>query len=278
MSDEMTPDQRRYILQFRHPEKMLTRLPGVSLDLVARMEDLAPERYRAVRREFRDNARSAALDLLQQDGVAESVAALPFRPGDTVVGFGDSITDDLQSWFEILRCLTEEGGAEDVQFRNLGYSGDTTTHCICRFAEVVAAEPDWIITMVGTNDVRLHGRQPTKVLVSPQETERNLEMLANYGRTETDARWVWIAPPAVLEERIRNHWWLGELGLHWRCADLEKVNELVCERQEPVVDAAQVLGSPPAGEDLLPDGLHPSLAGQKKIALAVVRHLTEGPG
>jgi lysophospholipase L1-like esterase len=275
MPEIITPDQRRYILQFRHPEKMLTRLPGVSLDLVARMEDLAPERFRAIRSEFRDNARRAALHLLQQEGGTESVAALPFRPGDTVVGFGDSITDDLQSWFEILRLLNGEGGARDVEFRNLGYSGDTTTHCICRFAEVVAAEPDWIITMIGTNDVRLHGREPTKVLVSPKETERNLEMLANYARTETDARWVWIAPPWGLEERIRNHWWLGELGLHWRCADLKRVNALVCEREEPVVDAARVFGSPPAGEDLLPDGLHPSLEGQKKIALAVVRRLAE---
>jgi acetyl esterase/acyl-CoA thioesterase-1 len=277
MPDDFTADQRRYILQFRHPEKMLAQLPGVSLDLVARMEELAPDRYRGIRREFQDHARAAARELLQLDGVAEAVGRLPFRAGDCVVGLGDSITDDLQSWFEILRSLLREQGVQDgPDFRNFGYSGDTSTHCICRFGEVVAAEPDWIIAMVGTNDARLHGKEPTKVLVSPDETARNLEMLANYGRTETNARWLWIAPPAgVLEDKIRSHWWLGELGLRWRSEDLEKINAIVREREESVVDVNQAFGLPPDPQFLLPDGLHPSLAGQKQIALAVVRSLSE---
>jgi hypothetical protein len=58
--------------------------------------------------EFDAQARQAALGLLTDAEFAEKVAGLPFTSGQTVVG--DSITDDLQGWLEILRHLLDIRG------------------------------------------------------------------------------------------------------------------------------------------------------------------------
>jgi lysophospholipase L1-like esterase len=50
----------------------------------------------------------------------------------------------------------------------------------------------------------------------------------------------------------------------------------VIHRQpDPVVDLQDAFGTPPPPELLLPDGLHPSLAGQKTIVRALVETLSK---
>jgi lysophospholipase L1-like esterase len=277
MQQQYTDDQRQYLLQFRHPEKVMAEMPGVSDETMAALEGLDGGTYRRVRRGFAHRAREAAGRLLEDADLARRVGALPFEPGQVVVGFGDSITDDLQSWFEILRRLVAARRPDaGIEFVNLGYSGDSTTHAICRFAAAVALRPDWILCMLGTNDVRLHGRSPAKTLVSPEETERNFAMLRDYARNETHARWVWLTPARVIEDRIRVHWWLGRLGLMWRNEDLDGVADIVRRQPGPVVDLQEAFGAPVDPALLLDDGLHPSLAGQERIAAAVVCLLSDG--
>jgi len=62
---------------------------------------------------------------------------------------------------------------------------------------------------------------------------------------------------------------------------LAKVARLVCEvaGEDPLVDLWEAFGDPAEPHFLLPDGLHPSLAGQKAIAAALVERLgREGRG
>ena len=272
--DDLTREQIEYILQFQHPAKMLSRLPGVDDELVARMFQLDLGVFREIKQSYADAAGTAAEELLTCPDVARLVDGLPFEEGQTVVGLADSITDDAQSWCEILRCLIANRlGDRGVRVVNAGISGDTTTHLICRFLEVVAEEPDWIICMVGTNDVRRHGLQPTKSLVSLRETKLNLAMLRNYGATQTPARWVWMTPTPVFEDQITDHWFLGPLQLAWSNADLDAVADYVRGQADPVVDLQAVFGDAPDPSLLLPDGLHPSLAGQKVITRALLETL-----
>jgi len=273
--DDLSRDQLEYILQFQHPDKALARLPGVSPELISALFDIPRETYREIRNSFAESAKDTAAELLQDAAFAQRVSALPFAPGQTVVALGDSITDDLQSWAEILRCLLDLGRPDDgIHVINAGFSGDTTTHIICRFGDVVALDPDWILCMVGTNDTRLHGKHPSKTLVSADETERNLAMIRNYGATQTQARWVWLAPPGVVEEWIPQHWFLGPLELMWRNSDLSAVADMVVRRPEPSVDLRDIFGTQPRTEYLLSDGLHPCLTGQRAIVKAVVERLT----
>ncbi len=72
---------------------------------------------------------------------------------NTVLFLGDSITahGDWQTWFP------------DVNTLNFGVSGNTTDDVIARIDSVIAADPDEIIVLVGTND--LGTRQTVEHLV-----------------------------------------------------------------------------------------------------------------
>jgi acyl-CoA thioesterase I len=60
--------------------------------------------------------------------------------------------------------------------------------------------------------------------------------------------------------------------------DVVAIGDFVREQKEPVVDIQAVFGIPAASELQGPDGVHPSLAGQKAIARAFVERLTESSG
>ena len=85
--------------------------------------------------------------------------ATEFHPSDsmhserTMVFLGDSLTEDghWSEWFP------------DANVRNLGRGGDTTDGVLARLGEVVAASPDEILLLVGTND--LATRQTVEHLV-----------------------------------------------------------------------------------------------------------------
>ena len=196
-------DGQQYMVRFLHYEKALALMPGLSEELLATLVGLSLDDYRAARAACAAEAREAAQELLADAAFAASADRLPFAPGAVVVGLGDSITDDLLSWFEILRQLCDLRRPDDkIQFINAGIYGETTTQLISRFFAVADRQPDWIICFAGTNDARRHGHQPLKTLVSPAETEQNLAALRQFGATQTNAQWLWVTPATVVEEQI----------------------------------------------------------------------------
>jgi len=263
-----------FAIQFRHLEKILADLPGINDALCAAAFGVNIETYRGIRHGLTERARAAASDLLDDPAFAASVDRLPFAPGEVVVGLGDSITDDDESWLTILRYLLELRRNQDgIEVINAGVSGDTTSQMISRFPGVALHQPNWIICNAGTNDARRHGRSATKVLVSPDETEKNMKMLRNLAATETSARWVWMTPATVIEDKVMAFWLPPPFQVMFRNSDLVAVAELVRRQPDPVVDVQAVFGLPPHPELLLFDGLHPSLAGQKVIVKALVERL-----
>jgi acyl-CoA thioesterase-1 len=269
-------DEQRRMVRFLHYEKALALMPGLSEGLLATLNGLTLEDYRATRAQFAAEAREAARDLLADATFAASADRLPFAPGAVVVGLGDSITDDLQSWLEILRHLLDlRRPADAIQVVNAGISGETTAQMYSRFLGAVAArQPSWIICMAGTNDARTHGTSPIKTLVSADETERNLAALRNFAATQTSARWLWLTPAAVIEEQIAADPFLSMLQAMWRNDDLAVVAAAVRRQPDPHVDLQTLFGLPADPALFISDGLHPSLAGQKVIVRAVVEHLS----
>jgi lysophospholipase L1-like esterase len=280
--EELSPQQLAYVLQFQHKEKLVARIPGVNDATIAALWGLNATTYRRVRDDFARRAREAAQVLLTDARFAARVERLPFSSGSTVVGLGDSITDDDQSWLEILRHLLDLRRPEDeIRIVNEGVSGDTTSQMISRFLDVVLLKPAWILCLAGTNDARLHGQYPTKTLVSVKETASNLDMLRHFGATQCPAQWLWITPAAVIEEQIEEDWFLSPFEMRWRNKDLiaiaEAMAEVAAQGGDPLVNLQDVFGLPPHPALLLPDGLHPSLKGQIEIARAVVETLTARP-
>jgi lysophospholipase L1-like esterase len=280
--EALTRADLEYVIQFQHPEKILAGLPTrpeITDDTIAPFFGLETSVYSQIKVGFAVRAREAANELLENFDLRERVDRLPFERGETVVGLGDSITDDYQSWFEILRSMVEERRPQDdIRFVNAGISGDTTTQIISRFIGVVQERPDWIVSLMGTNDVRLHGEDPTKILVSHDETGANLNMIRHFAEEQTDANLIWMTPPPVIEDRIADSPFLAPQELMWRNEDLEEVADIVRGLDDPVIDLQDVMRKPVDPELLLPDGLHPSLEGQQTMAAALVERLAEERG
>lgn len=266
-------------MRYHHPKKTLASLPcGTDIrdETLASLFGTDAGTYREIRAGFTERANRCARELLRDAHFAALVDGLPFEPGTTVVGLGDSITDDYQSWFEILRRLLVERRPEDeIRLVNAGISGDTSSGLLGRVLDVLEEGPTWVLTLIGTNDVAFIREPPTKLLVSPEETAKNLHALRALVEARSSARLAWITPPPVLEARLAGE---DPRQPTWRDADLAKVARLVREAagEDPLVDLRQAFGDPANPEFLLPDGLHPSLAGQKAIAAALVERLGGG--
>lgn len=245
------------LLRFQHPQKVLGYLGRLDDERLAVLFGIGVEEYRAIRHAHDEAARGAAEELLADPEFARRVERLPFEPGQKVVAVGESTTADLRSWFEILRHLL--AGRKDVTLVNLGVSGQTTTQALAALPGVRFQRPDWVLCLLGGNDSERIGGQ---TLVSVAETERNLRTL----REQVDARWVWIAPTPVDEERVAAYEPFRQLGIGWHNDDIEGVTRVMEKFPEQVVTH----GRP----DLMDDGLHLTLAGQQEVARTVVEALT----
>ncbi|MDA0745607.1 MAG: GDSL-type esterase/lipase family protein [bacterium] len=273
--DQLTPEQIELIVQFVHPEKAFSRFNSELDDsTISSVLGIDEAQYLSLNAKFEKNAHRAAQELLSDPKFAEQVDQLPFQPNDLVVGLGDSITDDRQSWLEILRHILHLRRPQDqIQIVNAGVSGDTTSQIISRFLQVAVQEPNWITCMAGTNDSRQHGKAPTKTLVSLEETEKNLTMLRNFAQTQTSAKWIWMTPTTVIENQIANHWFLSLMQMQFLNTDLAAIANVVRQQPDPVVDLQTAFGHPANPELLLEDGLHPSLLGHQAIVRALVSRL-----
>jgi lysophospholipase L1-like esterase len=217
-------------------------------------------------------AKEAARELLAEPEVREMVDGLSLGKGAKIAAFGDSHTADPQSWAVILNeMFAARRPADGISVAISAVSGETTTHGLIRIGQAVAREPDWILFFIGVNDARTQGPNPTKTLVDHAETARNVAELRRRASTETKARRLWITPPAVAEDRVPKHWALGRFGVGFRNEDIGRVAKTLREMGDPTIDLFSTLGAPPPPELLTEDGLHLTLAGQKRIALEVLK-------
>jgi len=270
----MSNPAARMWLRYTHLDKVYGYLPGMT-DALPAIFGLDRAEYAALTAGFDTEARQAAQQLYADDDVATRLDALPFRPGQTVLAMGDSITDDLQSWAEILRHLLDlHRPGHGVRVVNGGLSAHTTAMMLRRWpATLRAAKPDWIVCALGGNDVTRVGPEPNKPQVSLAESVANLSELRRIA-ARTGAAWIWITPAPVDEARVARFpaFEMGEST--WRNADVEALADAIRNFDEPVVDLATVFGIP-ADESLQgPDGVHPSIAGQAAITRALVTCLT----
>jgi acyl-CoA thioesterase I len=191
-----------------------------------------------------------------------------------VLAIGDSMTDDLQSWLEILRhLLSETRPQDDIKVINGGLSAHTSAMILRRFVPTLAQEPDWIFCLLGGNDVTRIGSEKNKLQVSSEETPQNLLTMRRLAAEMTKATWVWLTPPPFDEERANTFPPFKMGGSVWRNADVLAIGDFMRSQTEIVVDLQNVFGVPvqPGLQGF--DGVHPSLAGQQTIAKAVVERL-----
>ena len=269
-------DRLAYSLQFVHLDKVYGRLPGWDDATVAAVWGIAPETLADIKAGFAQAAERTARELLDEPDFAAHLKAWPMPADSTIAVIGDSYVDDWQSWCEMLsRALRLAVPERGYTLLNAGFSGDTTADAIMRFMRVVPQKPDYVIAAVGTNDARLHGlHEGVQPLISPHDTARNLEALRRLAAAQLSVKgWWWLTPGQVIEERMRKHWYLSPGQVWVRNRDLDVIADIVCAREEPVLDLRGVIGTPAESTLLMDDGLHPSLEGHKAIARAVAKRL-----
>jgi lysophospholipase L1-like esterase len=270
----------RTLLQFQHPERTrgVRAMPvpaALSAETVAALFGLEPAALQEAREGFRRSVEQAADELLGDPQLAADLRQLPLAAGETLVALGDSITDDLQSWAEILAVLLERARpGERLRVVNHGVTGDTTTHALERLDALLPEQPAWVVVALGSNDAKRVGPEGGRRMVSARETARNLEAIEAIVREWTGARIAWITTPPF-DPRQWADGFLAELGLRWRAEDLREAAEIVRARGGIVADVHAAFLDAGPQRLLLPDGVHPNLAGQRLIVRTLCRALAQ---
>lgn len=172
-------------------------------------------------------------------------------PQPVVVAFGDSLVEGYGA--------TTKGGfvslvsaSAGIPIRNFGKSGDTTESAESRVPEVLKANPDVVIVLLGGND--------TLRRVPPETTEANLDgMLATF--RDSGAR-------IVL---------LGVIGGLPFKDPYPQMYETLAEKYDAVY-VSNVLSGLITKPEFMSDSIHPNEAGYGRIAERVLPALEEACG
>lgn len=147
------------------------------------------------------------------------------------------------------------------------------TRKACIFSALRHAECELTI-----NDARIQGPEPTKTIVHHAETARNLAEFRSRILRETQARCVWITPVPVDPDRVSRHWALSRFGVRFRPDDITRVAAAMRDMRalgDPVVDLHALFDAGTVHELLMDDGVHFTLAGQRRLAFEIVRAWSE---
>lgn len=281
MAEKANKEERevleKYLLQFLNLEKRFPLLPGINnTEAVAKLMGIKEENFLNLRAQFQENAKQAAIELLEDEEVNNWIDELPFNGDETIVALGDSLTDDLQGWFNIFQRVLEIAIAgADFTFINSGISYDTTTDAIKRLnRDVLDHNPDWVMVGLGTFDVQRLKIAPERTLVSLADYWENINTIEGAVSNVTDNPIVWITPPPVISEMLED---IRLFNFELSEQDLQGVREILTGKKGYIVDplGSRMGEEEPEAWNYLSDGLHPSISGHTNTVKEILRHLTQ---
>ncbi|MFF5989926.1 SGNH/GDSL hydrolase family protein [Prauserella flavalba] len=270
-------DGTRFV-QYMHLEKSYGYLPGMRAAQAA-IFGLSQQEYEAERERFAAAAREGATELMADPASAAAIDRWAAGGEATVLVAGDSLTDDLQSWAEILRAALDlRRPGHGVRLVNGGLSAHTTAMILRSWpATLTAVKPDVVVCALGGNDVARVGPAARKTQVSLAESLANLAELRRIARVLASPRWIWVTPAPVDEARVSAFPPFRFGHSSWANADVRALADGIRDLGGPLVDLTAVLGTPAAPDLVGDDGVHPTLAGQVAIARAALAVLATQP-
>lgn len=265
----------RYFLAFQNPEKKFPLFSGgVQLRNVAAFMGISEHELTEARKRFEEVARNTATELLSEPEIADQIQQLPFENGQTIVAFGDSLTDDRQGWFEVLRHMLEIVTPNPkFNFINEGISGENTTDAIRRIRRIVSHKPDWVFVAFGTNDAARPIVAPHRTVVSLADFWENVNLISDVLNELVPNPPVWITPPTVVTEMMEDLGYYDNL-IHEK--DLVEFRQVMIGKPGYVVDPLGTrMGNPAHMWNFMSDGLHHSAAGHAETVREVLKTLTQ---
>lgn len=209
-----------------------------------------------------------------------------------VLVFGDSITQGYwatdHGWVDLIRKhydtlqFTDLDGRDEPTIFNLGISADNSENILNRVeAEIVARYRDHhsvkpvIVVQIGINDSSTGTGQPS-VHVDQEGYRKNLEQIIQIG-FKYSAKIILVGLTACNDKKTNPASWGDYYYKNKNIQIYENIMAEVATEQGvdfiPVFD--QFNARVEAGEDLLPDGLHPNDAGHNLIYEIVMPKLQE---
>ena len=265
------------MIPFFHVEKRHPLFPGKNnTEAEAKLLGITREELETFRRNYDENAKQAALELLKEDEIIDIIDNLPFDGEETIVALGDSSTEDAQGWFSMLRHLLEISFENaDFTFINSGVAYNTTTDALKRLdRDVLLHEPDWVFVSLGTFDIQRLNIAQQRTLIPLSETWENLNTIHEILEEQIENPTVWITPTPVISELLSEN---PIYGFTIEPEDLEQVRQLVSGKTGGIVDPKGIrMGEDePKAWNYLTDGLHPSLSGHINTVREVLKTLVE---
>lgn len=276
-SEEEKGILEQFMIPFYHVEKRVPLFPGKSsLESEAGLFGLPESELKSFRNNMDENARETALDILKDDEIVDCLNKLPFDGEETIVAFGDSITEDAQGWFTILKHVLEISSENpDFNFVNAGVSYNTTSEALRRIdRDVIIHEPDWVIVALGTFDAQRLNIAPNRTLLPLSETWENIETIQSVLEERVSNPIIWVTPAPVITEMLNENP-LYDFTIEKK--DLSQVQELISGKQGAIIDAtARRMGEGgPKAWNYLPDGLHHSLTGHMETVKRIIKKLAQ---
>lgn len=200
-----------------------------------------------------------------------------FDKGQTILFIGDSITDCGRrlraapygdGFMNIARCMITARYPElGLRFINRGISGNTVRDLAVRWQrDVISERPDWLVLMIGINDVwRAFAGNRREAVPLPEYTT-TLRRLVHEARNG-GARLV-LMEPYLIEPR-RDQAMRREMDRFSAAVDaIATETQALLVRTQAAWDAALTDSTP---DDWASDQIHPNQPGHTVIALELLR-------
>lgn len=269
----LPPEQLQFFARFFHPHKLLPPLPGVNDALPARIFGIDDAQYAAALSGLQNVVDAAAARLLEDPASAATLKALASKPL-TIVGLGDSLTDDSLGWFEILRAAARISGEDTWTLVNQGVSGQTSVEMLARMPQLAAAQPDIVICLAGTNDTRRFGGL-SRPQLSLDATVATLRAAREFASLHCSARWLWATPLGIDEEKAGQSFLFKMAQVSFVASDVEAIAKAIASFDEPVANLYGCLAAPGTALSESMDGVHPEPAGHVAIARTILASLRD---
>lgn len=276
-NDEIKSILEQFTIPFFHLEKRYPLLPGkADLKAEATLLGLTENELLSYRKNLQENAKQAALELLKEEEIVDALDKLPLDGSETFAVLGDSISEDSQGWFQILKNVLELSFEKaEFTFINSGIGDHTSSEALRRLdRDILIHEPDWVFVALGTYDAQRLNIVPDRTILPLSETWENLESIQNIINEFVSNPIIWITPSPVISELLKENK-LYEFNVYEE--DLQQVRQLIAGKDGVIIDS---LGSRmgkegPEAWNYIADGLHHSLTGHMNTVRLILKKFTE---
>jgi len=272
-------EDQEVLLTYLHPylniDKHFPLLPAAKeMSLQAALMGLEEEKLFSARIILAERIKLIVADLAKDEHLMKMVHELPFQDGDKVVAIGDSNTDDLGSWFYILKHLLEEH-RKDIKLKwvNHAVSYDTSTDTLRKASRTILAEEgDWYICATGLFDCAKLDVMPGRPTVALAESWENLAAIEDAVNKVSENPMIWINP-APVNPTMQESFTFFDFTIENE--DIHAFREVMSGRKGYLVESFNTLDKKDIGDwHYKADGIHLSEIGQtvtvKELIMSVV--------